>query len=153
MNSLSQFAMMNTPLPTEINRGLLCLLILYVRNQEALYIDYHAGFITLAEWLYIDPLDEGHFMYKAGGYPNYPAPDICSHCLVTMPTIVGGRVREGCPSCQGNKQWRDRVLHTIWQYRFCEILRVTDAWFEFHLAYALEFIKAGQQQELHHGTI
>lgn len=126
-----------------VNTDLLCLLILYVRSQDELYINYHEGFITLADWLYpqdIEAVDVAPILL--GGYPAELAPDICNACLAEQPETIGGRVRHYCPTCQGNIAWKDVVLHTIWEYRFCEILHVTAAYFDYHLAHALRYIKA-----------
>lgn len=120
------------------NDGLLVLLILYIRAQEPLYINYHEGFIDLADWLAPENLRE------EAQYPAEIGPDICCECLAEAPYAIGARVRRGCPTCQGKIPWKDKVLHTIWEYKFCEILNITNACFDYHLAHALQYISRYQ---------
>jgi hypothetical protein len=116
--------------------SLVTLLILYIRDQNGLYIDYQDGFIWLADWLY--PEDEAN---KRFAFPYDDAPDICSECLAIDGMTHGGRVREGCPACGGLLPYKDKLVHSIWKYRFCTILHINEAYFDFHFAYALEHIR------------
>lgn len=118
---------------------LLVLLVLYLRAQHDLYVDYHDGFIQLADWFELLREEPGGELH--GGCPTMDGPDICGHCLYTYADTPGGRVREGCPVCQGDTPHKDRALHTIWSYKFCELLGVTPAYFDYHLALALTHLR------------
>ncbi len=122
---------------TDINSSLLTLLILYVKDQEELYEHYHDGFIYLAEWLY------GDDPVKVYSFPTGNALRICSACGWEHEEVVGGQVLEqGCAACQGQRPYKDRLLRLIWKFRFCEILRMNEAYFDYHLVWALRYVKA-----------
>lgn len=127
---------MNTKLPIDVNPALLILLILYLRDQEELYVDYHDGFISLADWLYVNDFVE---VYR---FPIGYGPRICSRCSHEYEEVIGGQVLEdGCVICKGQVPYEKHSVRLIWKFRFCEILKMNHAYFDYHLAHALKFIK------------
>lgn len=79
-------------------------------GQEA--IDYWDNFWEfIYPWVIPEPTKDKFFSEESG-------PDICYRCLYYFGETISGRVRDGCPKCQGywkdlNRSSTDRFYHYL----------------------------------------
>lgn len=96
-------------------------LILYLRNQEQLYVAYMEQANYFACWLLPKPFPE-----RLLGYYDWPAPVICGSCGETLGSCEGGAIKESCSRCRPSVG----MVRGISQYeiqRLSTLLRVSQS--------------------------
>ena len=92
-------------------------LILYLRNQEFMYVAYMDAGKVFAKWL-IPDVD----ILPVRAYNEWTSPVICGRCKAVLGSCYGGAIKEVCGICRERSSERSICSYEI--QRLAELLRV-----------------------------